>query len=85
MSKERGSPLHEELRQLLLERRQKAKLKQKELADRLGWDQQRISKIELGSKRVTVVEFMELAKALDFDAAAAIRRLERRTVLKPLD
>lgn len=79
MSMERGTPLHEELRELLLERRQRAKLKQSELAEKLGWEQQRISKIELGSKRVTVVEFLMIADALGFDAAAAIKRLQRRT------
>jgi hypothetical protein len=52
----------------------------------IGWDQRTISKIERGSKRVTVVEFVELAAALEFDAAAAIRRLERRrAAVKPHD
>lgn len=78
MSRERGTPLHDELRDLLKERRQRAKLTQQELADKLGWDRRTVSKIELGSQRVTVVQFMELARALDFDEAAAIRRLKRR-------
>jgi DNA-binding XRE family transcriptional regulator len=78
MSRERGTPLHDELRELLKERRQRAKLTQQELADRLGWDRRTVSKIELGSQRVTVMQFLEWAWALDFDAAAAIRRLERR-------
>jgi transcriptional regulator with XRE-family HTH domain len=79
MAKDRGSPLHEELRQLLVERRQRAKLTQEQLASRLGWGQQSISKIERGRTHVTVAEFIALAHALEFDAAAAIKRLERRT------
>jgi HTH-type transcriptional regulator/antitoxin HipB len=74
---ERGSPQHEELRQLLKERRFRAKLTQRQLADKLGWDQRTISKIESGGKRVSVVELIELAKALGFDPAAAVRRVAR--------
>jgi HTH-type transcriptional regulator/antitoxin HipB len=82
---ERGSPLHEELRQMLLERRQRAKLTQRQLAAKLGWDQTTISKIEGGSKRVSVVELIELANALGFDPAAAIRRVARRAGSEPPD
>jgi transcriptional regulator with XRE-family HTH domain len=82
MAKDRESPLHDELRQLLLERRQRAKLTQEQLATLLGWGQRSISKIERGRVRVTVAEFIELARALGFDAAAAIKRLERRTADK---
>jgi len=76
--KERGSPQHDELRQLLLERRQRAKLTQRELAARLGWDHKVISKLERGSKRLTVLELIEIARALGFDAAAAVRRVEKK-------
>jgi predicted transcriptional regulator len=79
MSRERGTPLHEELRELLRERRTRAKLTQKELAERLGWHQRTISKLETGEQRVTVVQFLELADALEFDFCAALRRLKRRT------
>jgi transcriptional regulator with XRE-family HTH domain len=75
--KERGSPEHDELRQLLLERRQRAKLTQRELAARLGWDQKVISKLERGSKRLTVLELIEIARVLDFDSAAALRRVAK--------
>lgn len=78
MRMERGLPQHEELRQLLLERRQRAKLSQRELAAKLGWNQRTISNIESGSKRVSVVELIELAGVLGFDAAAAVRRVERK-------
>jgi transcriptional regulator with XRE-family HTH domain len=75
--KQLGSPPHEELRRLLIERRQKAGLTQQQVADRLGWGQKTISKIERGSKRVTAVELVELAEALGFSAMAAIRRIAK--------
>jgi transcriptional regulator with XRE-family HTH domain len=77
--KERGSPQSDELRQLLLERRQRAKLTQRELADRLGWDPKVISNLERGAKRMTVLELISISKALEFDPAAAIRRVMKRT------
>ena len=77
MSKELRSRLHEELRELLKDRRFRSKLKQSELAEKLGWSQQTVSKIESGQKRVTVVELVELSKVLDFDPAAAIRRIAK--------
>jgi transcriptional regulator with XRE-family HTH domain len=73
--KERGSPEHDELRQLLLERRKRAKFSQRELAARLGWDQKIISNLERGSKRLTVLELIEIARVLEFDPAAALRRV----------
>jgi transcriptional regulator with XRE-family HTH domain len=75
MVRQLGSPLHEALRRLLIERRERAELSQLELAKRLRWSQQTVSKIETGEKRVTVVELIELGKALEFDPAAAVRRV----------
>lgn len=79
MRMERGLPQHEELRQLLRERRFKSGLTQRELAAKLGWDQRTVSKIENGSKRVSVVELIALAGALEFDPAAAVRRVAKRS------
>jgi transcriptional regulator with XRE-family HTH domain len=77
MSRQIGSEIHEELRELLKERRFRSKLKQVELAEKIGWSQRTISQIETGEKRVTVVEFIELSRALEFDPSAAIRRLAK--------
>jgi transcriptional regulator with XRE-family HTH domain len=52
---------HETLRRLLKERRQRNELSQAELAAKLGWDQTTVSHIETGSKRVTVIELIELS------------------------
>lgn len=76
--KERHSPAYDELRLILKERREKAGLTQRGLADRLGWDQKVISNLERGSKRLTVLELVEIARALGFDAASVVRRIERK-------
>jgi transcriptional regulator with XRE-family HTH domain len=57
--------------------RQKAELTQAQLAARLGWDQTTISDIEIGAKRVTAIELIELAEALGFDAPAALQRIAK--------
>jgi transcriptional regulator with XRE-family HTH domain len=77
MVRQLGSPQHEALRALLVERRKQAGLSQTELAARLHWSQRTISKIETGEKRVTVVELLEIASALSFDAPAALRRIAK--------
>jgi transcriptional regulator with XRE-family HTH domain len=77
MVRQLGSPQHEALRVLLVERRRQAGLSQTELAARLHWSQRTISKIETGEKRVTVVELLEIAAALGFDAPAAMRRIAK--------
>jgi transcriptional regulator with XRE-family HTH domain len=75
--RERGSPQHDELRRILKERRQRAGLTQRDLAARLTWDQKVISNLERGSKRLTVLELVEIARVLGFDAASVVRRIER--------
>jgi hypothetical protein len=39
--------------------------------------QRLLSQAETGSHRVTVVEFLEIAQAIDFDPAAALRRVAK--------
>lgn len=73
-----GTPRHEELRRILVERRQRAGLTQTEVAETIGRPQRYISRVERGLHRVTVVELLELAEALGFDASAVVRRLTRR-------
>jgi transcriptional regulator with XRE-family HTH domain len=72
-----GTPRHESLRQLLIERRRKAGLTQQEVAARINRPQRFISRIERGLHRVTAVELIELSEALEFDPAAVIRRIAR--------
>ncbi len=77
MSKDIRSPQALALAKLLKVKRIEAELTQRQLADRLGWDQSAISDIETGQHRVSVVEFIALAKALGFDAPAALRRIAK--------
>jgi transcriptional regulator with XRE-family HTH domain len=73
-----GSPQHEELRRLLIERRRRAGLTQTQVADRLGRPQRFISRVERGLHRVTVVELIEFSKALGFDPRAAVARVMKK-------
>jgi transcriptional regulator with XRE-family HTH domain len=77
MSKEIYTPRHEALRKLIKLERQRLELSQTELAVRLGWDQTTVSHIETGSKRVTVIELIELSEALGFDLKEAIGRIAK--------
>jgi transcriptional regulator with XRE-family HTH domain len=71
------SPRHEALRAFLVEARDKAGLRQIELAKRLRRSQSYVSYVETGQKLVDVVELMEWAEAIGFDAREAIKRLSK--------
>jgi transcriptional regulator with XRE-family HTH domain len=77
MRKEIRSPRHEALRRFLKLERQKAELTQTELAKRLSWPQTTISDIEIGDKRVTAIELIQLGEALGFDPKEAIERIAK--------
>ena len=53
----------------LVEARKGAKLSQQELARRLRRSQSFIAKIEVGERRLDVLEFIEIARALNRDPA----------------
>jgi len=59
---------HQRLVGLLVEARKKSGLKQAELGRRVGRSQSFISLIERGQRRVDLVEFIALSKALGEDA-----------------
>jgi transcriptional regulator with XRE-family HTH domain len=67
---------NERLRLLLIQSRKDASLNQTEVASRLGKPQSYVSKIERGERKVTVVEFLDLARALDADPLELIRTFE---------
>ncbi len=70
---------HKQLVDLLITARRRAKLTQAELATLIGKDQKFISLIERSQRRVDVLEFYVLAKALKLDPvrfyAALVKRL----------
>src|SRR3954468_24089139 len=72
-----GSRRHKALIALLIERREAAGLTQTQLADRLGEYQSFVARLESGQRRVDVVEFLELAEVLGFDAGKALRVVSR--------
>jgi transcriptional regulator with XRE-family HTH domain len=75
MSETLGSPKHEALRRFVIEKRKKAKLRQVDVARRLGRYQSYITNIETGQRRIDVVELVELAKAIGFDPREAIKAI----------
>ena len=60
-----------------MEARGKAKITQKELASRLKRPQSFVSKYERGERRLDVVEFGEVARALGMDPLSFLRRFYR--------
>jgi transcriptional regulator with XRE-family HTH domain len=64
---------------LLVARRQAAAMTQSDLAARLGKSQSFVARLESGQRRITVVEFMMLAKILRFDPYKVISTLEKQT------
>lgn len=66
---------YERFQRMLVEARKKSGLSQQEVADRLGRPQTYVSKCELGTRRMDVVEFLEMAEVLGFDPATFIKKL----------
>ena len=69
---------HKDLVALLVAARQRANLTQTELAALIGKDQKFISLIERGQRRVDVLEFYVLAKALSLDPVKFYSALVKR-------
>jgi transcriptional regulator with XRE-family HTH domain len=62
---------------VLVVRRQAAGMTQSDLAARLGKSKSFVARLESGQQRITVVEFMTLAKILRFDPYKVISTLEK--------
>jgi ribosome-binding protein aMBF1 (putative translation factor) len=69
------SELYDLFQQLLIEARKKSGLSQQEVADRLGRPQTYVSKCERGTRRMDVVEFLEMAYVIDVDPVAFVKKL----------
>jgi transcriptional regulator with XRE-family HTH domain len=61
----------------LRERRERANLSQQEVGNRIGRGQTFVSAVERGQHRVSVLEFLDFAEAIGFDAAAVLRRVAK--------
>jgi transcriptional regulator with XRE-family HTH domain len=63
---------------VLVEAREEAGITQRELAARLRIPYTTVSRVELGERRLDVLEFMLWADALGIPAATLFKRVERR-------
>lgn len=72
------TPDHLRLISLLHAAREKAGLTQQQLADRLGKPQSFVAKYEGGERRIDVVEFLAIARALDLDPARTVREMAEK-------
>jgi len=92
MEKSTFTPLYEHFRRRLVSMREKADMTQRDLARKLGREHSFVSRIELGERRLDVVEFYWVTGALGQDPArvaadvmrefAALEGSERRKRLK---
>lgn len=67
MAKSLHTPEYEYFRSLLVLAREKAGLTQAEVSSRLGRPQSFVSKYEVGERRLDIVEFAQLCRALGTD------------------
>ena len=72
------SKLADELRilgEVLVRMRERAKLKQSDVAAKLGLPASYLSKIESGTRRLDVIELIRIAEAMGVDAAEIVREV----------
>ena len=66
---------YNQFRQMLIEARKVAKLTQIELSIKLSRPQSYVSKYERGERRLDLIEFLEVAEALQINPIAFIKKL----------
>ena len=64
------------LGRVLVAARERAKLKQSEVAARLGLPASYLSKIENATRRLDVIELIRIAEAMEIDPAEIVRELQ---------
>lgn len=69
--------------QRLISARKEAGLTQQDMAGRLHKLQSFVSKYERGERRLDVVEFMSICRALEVDPCAIIREIEALSIATP--
>lgn len=62
-------------RGMLIQAREAAGLNQRDLSERLSRPQSFVSKYERGERRLDVIEFLEVAEALNIDPVEFIKKL----------
>lgn len=74
-----GTEAYKRLRELLVDARKNAGLTQLDLSDRLRRPQSFVSKYERGERRLDVIEFGQVARALGIDPVRLLAKLYRET------
>lgn len=77
MSKSIFSDAYNLFRTWLIEARKKKGLTQSDIATKLGKPQSYVSKYERGERRLDVVEFLEVARALGVEPYKILKELEK--------
>lgn len=76
------NPLHDPryviFRTLLVQDRERRGLTQVEIATRLGKPQSYVSKYERGERRLDIVEFLDVSKALEADPLSALKEILKK-------
>jgi transcriptional regulator with XRE-family HTH domain len=75
LSRTLGSPRHRALIEFVVRERKAAGLTQVQIAKKLRRYQSYVTLLETGQRRLDVVEFIEIADAIGFDALTAIKWL----------
>lgn len=75
MTKSVFTDRYDRFRNLLVQARTSRGLTQTEVAERLGRPQSFVSKYERGERRLDVVEFLEVAKAIGIDPGKILKKL----------
>ena len=78
MAKSLHTPEYEKFRLYLLNIRESRQLSQAEVAARLNSHQSFIAKYERGERRIDVIEFIRICKALDIDPQNALSDIIKR-------
>ena len=65
------------LGEVLVRARERAGLKQSDVAARLGLPASYLSKIENGTRRLDVIELIQIAEAMEVDAAGLVREVQK--------
>jgi transcriptional regulator with XRE-family HTH domain len=76
MRKAAHSEVYDLFRFYLIRARQKGRLKQADLAEKLGRPQAFVSRYETGERRLDVIEFLEVCRALSIDPAEILGKLK---------
>ena len=78
MTKSAFTAEYDRFRELLVKARKSKLLTQAALARKLSRPQSYVSKYEIGERRLDVIEFLEVARAIGIDPVRFVRDLARR-------